>query len=505
MNELEKTKYKLIDKSILALNEAIKSIDLFDMLGATEMYNTVLLAFESLQVKRDGYEEDDVIEKYLEELEEEHKKIIGIFEGGSLENLSSIIKEEILERYKAMKEQYEEREFLIKNNIDKDGVFYKKFKEANLLEDMNQDVIDEIQGYWEEHSKKKIDPTTNLAFYNLTGRVEPRVVSQIEFNRDILLMLNDQKHFKFYEDKNVYDLLIESEYAPDTILKRVNGQYFDKNSKTISRGDAFRILFNTKEDLIVKESCSNDAKGVEKIYYRKNGFYFNNKKVDLRNIEDIWGNDIIIQRVIKQHPMMAEPHKHSVNTFRMITLRYDNKINYLLTYAKFGVDGSIKDNESDFIGVPVSEEGKFGDYGMDYKGRMYEEHPTTGFKFKDLGQVPNFDEYIELIKRLHDRILHQNYVTWDIAMGADGKPIFIEMNFRGAIWFYQFISEKPLFGEYTDDILAKAVERRERIEEEQRIEQQKKEAQAKKIKEVKKEKEEKIKNEEKNKEKKEVK
>ena len=104
MNELEKTKYKLIEKSIVALNEAIRSIDLFDMLGATDMYNTVLTAFESLQVKPENYKEDDFIEEHLEELEKEHKKIIGIFEGGSLENLSSIIKEEILGRYTAMKD-----------------------------------------------------------------------------------------------------------------------------------------------------------------------------------------------------------------------------------------------------------------------------------------------------------------------------------------------------------------------------------------------------------------
>lgn len=490
MNELEKTKHKIIDKSIMALNESIRSIDFFDLSGAIEMYNTVLAGFESLQENPEGYKDDEIIEEYLEELEIEHKKIIGLFEDGFLEKLSSTIKEEILDRYVAMNEYFVEKEFLSKNNINSDSKFYKKFKKANLLEDMDQDVIDEIHKYWQKHLNKKIDPTTGLAFYNLTGKVEPRVISQIEFNTDVWLMLNDQNKFAFYEDKNVYDLLIESEQAPDTLLKRVNGQYFDNNSQTISRGDAFRMFLTIREDIIVKESTANDAKGVDKVYYRKNGLYLNNKKVNLKNIEDVWGENIIIQRVIKQHPMMAEPHKHSVNTFRMITLRYNNKINYVLTYAKFGVDGSIKDNEADFVGVPISEEGVFEDYAMDYKGRMYKVHPTTGFKFKDLGKVPNFHEYIELIKRLHDKILHQNYVTWDIAMGADGKPVFIEMNFRGAIWFYQFISEKPLFGDFTEDILAKAVERNERIEEQKRIQQEKKEAQVKDIQEAKKEKEE---------------
>lgn len=491
MNELEKTKYKLIDKSILALNEAIKSIDLFDMLGATEMYNTVLLAFESLQVKRDGYEEDDVIEKYLEELEEEHKKIIGIFEGGSLENLSSIIKEEILQRYKAMKEQYEEREFLTKNNIDVNNKVYKTYKKAGFLEDIDQETIDEISSYWEKHYDRPVDPFTSLAFYNFTGKLEPRIIDQIELNTTILPMLNDLSITKFYSDKNVYDLLIESEHAPENVLKRVRGQYFNSKNETISRGDAFKIFYEMKEDLIVKRSLSDDGEGVEKIRYRSHAFYLDDEKVDLIYIEDNWGDDFIIQRVLKQHPIMAAPHKYSINTFRMVTLRWNNKINYLMTYGRFGTRKMIKDNGGQGgVIVGISPEGKFNDWGMDHQGNIYKEHPTTGFKFKDFEKVPNFDEYIGFVKKLHNRILHRDYVSWDIVMGVDGKPIFIEMNFRGPVGLYQLISQKPIFGDYTEDIVAKALERRQRIEEHQRIEQEKRETQAKAIEEAKRDKEE---------------
>src|SRR5699024_6601521 len=50
-------------------------------------------------------------------------------------------------------------------------------------------------------------------------------------------------------------------------------------------------------------------------------------------------------------------------------------------------------------------------------------------------------------------ILHHDFVSWDIVVGNDGLPVFLEANFRGGTWFYQLLSEKPLFGDLTEEIL----------------------------------------------------
>lgn len=162
-----------------------------------------------------------------------------------------------------------------------------------------------------------------------------------------------------------------------------------------------------KEDLIVKESISDDIKSVEKLDYRRHDFYLKEKKVDFREIEEHWGINYIIQKLLKQYPMLATPHKHSVTTFRMVTLRWNNQVNYLMTYARFGANGEIKDNGREGrIVVGVSREGKFSDSGMGDDAKIYKSHPTTGFNFSDFEDVPTFDKYIEFVKKLHNRILH---------------------------------------------------------------------------------------------------
>lgn len=472
MNKLEKLKLKVVEKSIEAIGKILGAIDRLDMIYATDIYNTVLSGFESLQKEdENNKEEEEELDKCILELEVGHKKVIEIFERGSLENLSLTIEKEILPRYILIQKYYEEKEFFVKNNIY-NIQFYKEFKAAGLLKDLNQEVIDEVQGYWEKHLNKKVNPITHLAYYNLTGKIEPRIISQNELNDDLLPIFNQQDCYDFYRDKNAYDLYMHgdfgADYFPEVVLKRVYNQYFDAHNNPISRSDAFMTFFNTKEDLIIKESRSDDGKSVEKINYRKHAFYFKNTKVDLRFIEDKWGQNFIIQKVLKQHPLMAGPHKYSVNTFRMITLRWDNKINLIMSFAKFGADKAVKDNSGgDAISLAISPEGEFSDWGIDYHGNIHKTHPTTGYDFKNLEKVPNFDEYIDFVKKLHNRILHNDYVCWDIAMGLDGKPIFIEMNFRGGVWRYQLVPLAPLFGDFTEDILEKAVKARNEREKKQ--------------------------------------
>ena len=53
---------------------------------------------------------------------------------------------------------------------------------------------------------------------------------------------------------------------------------------------------------------------------------------------------------------------------------------------------------------------------------------------------------------MHEQIPHFDIVSWDFAVGEDGKPIFLEVNFRGAAFIYQFACG-PLFGDLTSSVL----------------------------------------------------
>lgn len=332
---------------------------------------------------------------------------------------------------------------------------YKLFSKANLLENIDYDYIDEIQSYWIKHYKKKINPLVHIAYHNLLGKKDVRIMPTSVMWNEIIPFFNDMFIRPGYSDKNLYDRLVDTENRPETVLKRVHGNYFDSNNTDINREQAEKILIAMQQDLIIKPSNADNGRGVGKIYHRQGKLYYNNKHVSIIDLEKELGHNFIVQKVIQQHPMMAEPHPASVNTLRMVTFRWKGKIQHLLTYARFGGGNNVKDHAiHGGVSVSVDDDGVLGDYGLDTYLRVHTHHPTTNFSFKDNKiQIPNYKYFIEFVENLHKNILHHDFVSWDIAVGIDGQPVFIEPNFRGTSWRYQLASKKPIFGDLTEEVL----------------------------------------------------
>ena len=464
MSNKRELEIKLINQSIKAINFSIDSLNAGAYSDAIEMYNTVLKAYDSLIKLYEDYEgKNTYIPDQLKSIEAHHKSVIKAFEKGEWVRLSNSIHATILSTYKALLETSLELKEFEEKNVNVYDKYFAMFKEAGYLEKVTDEKLEQIQRYWRKHYGKEADPSFHLAYEHITGILDERIVPQGFMFREIIPYLNDKSMMHFYKDKNVYDLLINAENRPESVLKRVNGQYFDADHQTISKGKALQVIFNAKEDLIIKKSQSDDGKGIGKLKFYKHGHYYNEKKLSLNEIEQVWGDNFIIQKVIKQHPVMARPHKHSVNTLRMVTLRWNNEIHYLTTYARFGIDGAIKDNGGGGgIAAGILEDGSFQSFAMDRDAKIYTEHPTTGVEFCDMPQVPNFEKHIECVKEMHNRILHHDLVSWDIAVGENDESIFIEMNFWGAIWRYQLANQRPVFGQFTEEILTAVKKDRER-------------------------------------------
>jgi len=64
-----------------------------------------------------------------------------------------------------------------------------------------------------------------------------------------------------------------------------------------------------------------------------------------------------------------------------------------------------------------------------------------------------YDCVCKLALDLHKQIFHFDLVSWDFAIGSEGEPIFLEVNFQGVVHVYQFACRKPLFGDLTKDVL----------------------------------------------------
>jgi len=76
----------------------------------------------------------------------------------------------------------------------------------------------------------------------------------------------------------------------------------------------------------------------------------------------------------------------------------------------------------------------------------------NGYTFKEK-KLPGYKKAVELVKKAHLKLGHFRLVSWDIAIGADETPVFIEYNlFFQGISLHQ-MNNGPLFGDKTEKVL----------------------------------------------------
>lgn len=149
-------------------------------------------------------------------------------------------------------------------------------------------------------------------------------------------------------------------------------------------------------------------------------------------------------------------HKDSLNTLRIVSMRYEDEIKILSGIVRMGNNGSKVDNATTGgLTCGFDENGALNKYATDHlEYQKYKYHPYSNFKFEE-ANIPNIEKCFELVKAAHEELLYFNIASWDIAIGKDGEPVLIEVNLKFQDINFHQRNNGPLFGELTDLILDK--------------------------------------------------
>lgn len=330
-----------------------------------------------------------------------------------------------------------------------------QFARNNLLrETTNKEYPLEVDAYWRTHYGKPVDPIWHIACANVTGNEDVRYVPHHIWFEEILPFFNKLSMRPAYIDKNLTDILLSVSDAPRTTVKRIHGRYYDRDHNWISRERALDAILSGGREQIIKPSLTDNGVGVRELKIVDNGIILNGRLASLDALEGSHGSDFIIQEKIVQHPIMAAPHPSSVNTIRIVTFRWKDEVRVLMAFARFGTGGKLTDNAgTGGVCCGIGDDGRLNPVAVDEFGTIHERHPTSGYAFGQQVAIPKYDELCLEAIRLHKRIFHFDIVSWDFAVNVDTKPVFLEINFQGVSFIYQFACGKPIFGELTDEVL----------------------------------------------------
>lgn len=286
-----------------------------------------------------------------------------------------------------------------------------------------------------------------LFYSRVNGSFDVRYLPDDLYYTVIDPFYNDRHAFKFLDNKCYYDLYFPNIPQPKVIAKRINGYWIIDGKITDLQSVVGKAV---ESECIFMKAANNSCGGHGVKRFLKNEITFQNISDALRCQK----NDIVIQEKVSQHIAISQINPSSVNTVRIMTwIDGAGKVSVLSKVLRVGMGDAYVDNASSGgIVVGIDHSNKLKRYAYNISGDRYDIHPTTKIVFDGI-QLPGIDIAEELTTNLAITFPHHRLISWDICINEEGTPVLIELNMHhGQLDFHQ-MTNGPLFGERTDEML----------------------------------------------------
>lgn len=260
--------------------------------------------------------------------------------------------------------------------------------------------------------------------------------------------IDEQKRRSFAPefDKNTFADLVNDPKQADVFLdKWTTYQYFKEffgrdiyniRSLVDIESTKFATFVEKHPRFILKPVFGTRGAGIEVVEFKAVA----EAKKYLSDLYKSGVTAIIIEELIVQHDKLAELHKESANTLRVITIRYEDRVDVIHAYLRVGKGNSVIDNASagGVFGVVNIETGRIY-AACDRWGNQFDVHPDSGKHLIDF-EVPRWEEVKDLVKKAAQVLPKVHYVGWDVAVTNKGC-VLIEGNDKGR-WSFQFAKQE---------------------------------------------------------------
>lgn len=320
------------------------------------------------------------------------------------------------------------------------------------------------------YKNKKLSRSNKKIIYNFFGKInykwhllytavnnsfDKNYIPEDIFYTKIEPILNNFNLVEAYSDKNMYSVHFDHNFLPLTIIRNINGIFYDSDNKVIDIKKASEILQKNDSNFFIKPSIdTGGGKNVQKIKIINREIYLNGNIILFKELNDLYKKDYLIQKEVKQSKTISKIYPYSVNTIRIMTLFFENEVSVLSAVLRFGNNKSVIDNQAaGGISSGINKEGFLNNFAVDKFGNKYFKHPYTNSKFEGI-RIPNYEKVIDFVSTAHIKFPYFRLISWDIALNEYNEPIFLEMNLKSQEINFHQMNNGPLFKEKTLKILA---------------------------------------------------
>ncbi len=304
------------------------------------------------------------------------------------------------------------------------------------------EYVKTVLPYWKKYGIKPKKLWYKL-FSAENKDVDPRYIPDDIWFAKVVPYFNNMQFRRPYEDKCMHAKFFPDFKRPDTVIMNIAGVYYDKDYNIIDKEKAVKLCMENKDSLIKPSIDSGEGRLIE---------FFDKEDItddDICKVFDKLDCNFIVQKIVKQHPVLGSFNKDSLNTIRIISFLFNGEIHILSSILRIGSSGSRVDNVgAGGYACAINKNGRLVEMGVNKKSEWCKE-TEDGLAFKDV-KIPSYEEAIKSIKKQHKQFPHFKIIGWDIAINIQNEPVFIEFNTcPGQNQF----SCGPTFGDITEEVL----------------------------------------------------
>lgn len=244
-------------------------------------------------------------------------------------------------------------------------------------------------------------------FIELSNREKDTFATAKRFYK-LLAYLNSEEYIVVLSDKLIFNEVFRDYLHRDFINLRK------------SSVDDFREFLKTKTTVFAKETHGEGGHGITKYAVK-----------DITDVEKLYDElkqkgQLLVEDAIIQHDDLNAINPYVVNSFRIITLYKDGKAHLLANALRINQDDAEVIGCTNDLYFSLGADGRIDSNVVDDYGKVYDTHPMTGVKFKDV-KIAGVKEAFDMCVEAHQRIPQVRYIGWDVAFSVNG-PVLVEGN-----------------------------------------------------------------------------
>lgn len=321
--------------------------------------------------------------------------------------------------------------------------------------DLTSEQKREIDNYYKTNYGKTIDYICHRTYTAFSGHFDVEYIPETIYIPEIEHYMNMYSEYNnVLQDKNVTLHIAKSIglEVPYTYFYSTKGLIVNDKFNIVSKADVSNFI-RSKKCVFIKPTIDSGGGNGCMLIQIDNNIDVNSGKTIEAIIEDM-GKNFAVQECVKCHDTLKAIYPKSVNTFRVLTYRWKDKIYIGSTILRIGIGGMLVDNASAggiFIGI--NDNGELLPFAINKFGIRYYKHPDTNLVF-DGYKIELYNKIHEAAIKIHSAIPQIGIANWDFTLNEEGNVVLIEANLDfGSPWLFQMTNGKSALGKHAKEIL----------------------------------------------------